>query len=102
MYYTNHPNVEEKMAVIRQKFPRLRRDRPTAIVHNGSYKTVYGCLCGSKHSCATNYRAAKHLRDWRDLHDSCAGKFTNANLLSKPIRLCRSTWLPNHLFIEIE
>ena len=54
--------------------PTLRRTAPTAIVHSGSRQTIFDCLCGSRHTCATDFngRAAKHVREWQKLHNlSC-------------------------------
>ena len=50
--------------------PRLRRTGPTAIIHSGDKQTIFGCLCGAQHTCATNYRQAHHVADWRDYHDN--------------------------------
>jgi hypothetical protein len=49
----------------------MRRSKSTAIVHTGSRQTVFGCLCGAQHTVATDYRRAKHLRDWQDDHEPC-------------------------------
>jgi hypothetical protein len=53
--------------------PKARRNRATAIVHNGGTKTVFGCVCGAKHSTSTDWngRNAKHVEDWRGEHDDC-------------------------------
>ena len=65
----------EAMANLRKRFPFLRRESSTAICQNGGSKTVYGCLCGSTHHCATDYRQAKHVAEWRAQHAACAAKF---------------------------
>ena len=51
--------------------PSLRRTGPTAIIHSGGTQTIFGCLCGATHTCATDYdgRNSKHVREWRELHD---------------------------------
>lgn len=64
--------MKPEMKQIRETFPALRRRRPTAIIRSGSGQTVYGCLCGSLHTCATRYRDAKHVRDWIAAHEGCA------------------------------
>lgn len=63
------------MEKIKAKFKFLRRNRATAIAQNGSRQTVYRCLCGAEHSCATSYRHAKHVQNWRNEHDDCVKKF---------------------------
>lgn len=61
------------MARYRAARPRARRFRPTAIVHNGGRRTVYGCICGDTHSVATNWRNnTLHLDLWRCDHEDCA------------------------------
>lgn len=65
-------NIAPEMKQIRETFPTLRRRRPTAIIRSGSGQTVYGCLCGSLHTCATRHRDAKHVRDWIAEHEGCA------------------------------
>ncbi len=62
------------MAIIRRIFPSLRRSRPTAIVHSGGKQTVFGCLCGGTHTCATDFggRDAKHVQEWLSDHADCA------------------------------
>lgn len=64
--------MNPEMKQIRETFPILRRRRPTAIIRSGSGQTVYGCLCGSVHTCATRHRDAKHVRDWIAAHEDCA------------------------------
>jgi hypothetical protein len=60
---------------IRKIDPKLRRGRSTAIVHNGSSRTIYGCVCGDQHSVDTRHRKnAKHVKIWRAEHDGCAVK----------------------------
>ena len=52
--------------------PNLRRTKPTAIVRSGSRRTVFSCLCGETHSCATewNGRNSRHVLIWRRIHDN--------------------------------
>ena len=71
------------MIAIRKSFPSLRRERPTAIIHNGGKRTVYGCICGSTHSCATDWRGrdSVHVAVWRAEHDSCAEDLKNATAM---------------------
>lgn len=68
--------LDETQAVtaLRKLFPRLRRTRSTAIVHTGSSQTIYGCVCGAEHTCATAYRGARHVTDWRNEHAGCAAR----------------------------
>jgi len=53
--------------------PRARRTRATAIVHNGARQTIYGCVCGSRHSTSTDWngRNALHVGSWRAIHEDC-------------------------------
>lgn len=61
------------MRYYRATHPKARRAFPTAIVHNGSSKTVFECICGSRHSCATRHRYdTAHYWDWRLAHSDCA------------------------------
>ena len=61
------------MAIIRDRFPSLRRSRPVAIVHNGGSATILGCLCGATHSVPTGTRAkAKHAQAFVAAHLGCA------------------------------
>lgn len=48
----------------------MRRTRPTAIVHSGGRRTIFGCLCGARHTCATSYRQARHVEAWCEQHDT--------------------------------
>lgn len=47
----------------------IRRKQPTAIIHSGGKRTIYSCVCGSQHTCATRHREVKHVADWREEHD---------------------------------
>ena len=67
------------MNKLKKKFKFLRRNRATAIFVNGGRQTVYRCICGAEHSCATKYRHAKHVQKWREEHDSCV-KFFEKNI----------------------
>lgn len=50
---------------------RMRRCAPVGIIHSGGMRTVLDCcLCGATHTCATSYRQAKHVSDFRNYHDS--------------------------------
>lgn len=66
----NTPTVQSCMSLIRAANPRMRRNHATAIVRNGSLRTVYDCICGESHSCATLYRGAKHIVEWRRKHNA--------------------------------
>lgn len=60
--------------------PRARRTESTAIVRNGSRKTIYGCVCGAEHTCATSYRGAVHVAAWRAEHADCMTKAVSRQL----------------------
>ena len=63
------------MAIIRDRFPVLRRSRPVAIVYNGGAATILGCLCGATHSVPTGTRAkAKHAQAFVAAHLGCAAE----------------------------
>lgn len=54
----------------------LRRQFATAIVHSGGQQTIFGCVCGARHTCATSYRQARHVAEWRAEHEnSCGARF---------------------------
>jgi hypothetical protein len=65
------------MTELKKRFPFLRRERATAIVHSGSQQTIFGCLCGATHSTSTKWRGrdAVHVAVWRVAHDGCADGF---------------------------
>ena len=57
--------------------PRLRRRQPVGIVHSGGKRTViHCCLCGAKHTYATNWPEPKHSKEFRAHHN--AGKCQEA------------------------
>jgi hypothetical protein len=63
------------MAILRDRFPTLRRPSAVAIIHNGGNATVFGCLCGATHSAPTRSRAkARHVKDFVAEHAACAGE----------------------------
>ncbi len=63
----------EGMRRYRSAHPSARRERATAIEHNGGKRTVFGCICGSRHSVATDWRnKTVHLAIWRANHEDCA------------------------------
>lgn len=62
------------LATIYRRFinPKARRTSSTAITHSGGQLTVYGCICGDKHTEATRYRGqSRHYHDWAAAHDGC-------------------------------
>jgi hypothetical protein len=61
------------LAEIQKSARALRRTSVTAIVHSGGKRTIYGCLCGAQHTCATDYRKAKHVADWQEEHETSCG-----------------------------
>lgn len=51
--------------------PKLRRSNPVGIIHSGGSQTILDCaLCGDRHTCATSYRRAKHVQEFRAYHDA--------------------------------
>ena len=51
--------------------PKMRRCRPVGIIHSGGERTIFQCcLCGSTHTCATSYRQARHVEEFRSYHDA--------------------------------
>lgn len=71
-----YPEISEIEAVktLRKSFgyQNLRRTRSTAIIHSGGRQTILNCLCGARHTCATNYRNAKHVSNFIKEHSGCA------------------------------
>jgi len=67
----------DAMQAIREVEKSWRRTRATAIIHSGSRRTVFGCLCGAEHTTSTDWngRTAKHVVEWRDEHAGCAEKY---------------------------
>ena len=61
-------------------FRRMRRTRATAIVHGGGNQTIFGCICGSRHTTSTDWdgRHAKHVLTWRDEHAACSIRYAEA------------------------
>ena len=61
------------LAIWRAANPMARRTRATAICHNGGARTVFDCVCGSRHSTSTEWRGrdARHVVEWREAHDNC-------------------------------
>ena len=72
-------NEAEATQELRRRFPTMRRERSTAIVHSGGERTIFGCVCGAEHTCATSYRQAKHVRQWREDHAGCSAKLLKTN-----------------------
>lgn len=64
--------MTKAMEAWRRANPHARRTLPTAVIHNGADRTVYGCICGSEHSVATrNRNNAVHVKLWRRKHAVC-------------------------------
>ena len=60
------------MRYYRAARPQARRTAATAIVHSGGKQTIYGCVCGSRHTVATLWRdKTVHLQLWRAAHADC-------------------------------
>ena len=75
--------IANPMSIIRDAFPKMRRTAATAIIHSGGRKTIFGCLCGSRHTTSTDWhgRDALHVREWQGDHAACAGRIA-AEILS--------------------
>lgn len=55
-------------------YPRARRQAVVGIIHSGQNKTIYDCIvCGAQHSCATDYRKAKHVQAFKAEHQATCG-----------------------------
>lgn len=68
------------LTLYRRMNTRARRTRATAIEHSGGSQTIYGCICGARHTCATSYRQARHVSEWRKEHDRCLDVWAVTNL----------------------
>jgi hypothetical protein len=81
--------VNEAIAHLKKGWPQLRRTASTAIIHSGSKRTIFGCLCGARHTASTvwNGREAKHVWDWRSEHSDCAINLANRDLMGEKIDL---------------
>lgn len=68
----------------------LRRTGATAIEHSGGRQTIFGCLCGSRHTASTDWngRNAKHVQDWQGQHEASCGE-----LYSQMIARRSDDWL---------
>lgn len=72
MYTRENPNAVG-IRYYRAAHPRARRTAATAIIHNGSRRTVFDCICGATHSCSTEHRdRTLHVSLWRADHADCA------------------------------
>lgn len=80
----------DPIQTLRKVFPAMRRTRATAIIRSGAKRTVFGCVCGSRHTCSTEWRGrdSKHVREWRAEHDACADKFAADYAAGKEIEIC--------------
>ena len=65
-------NLHDMQSVARS----YRRTGATAITHSGGKQTIFGCLCGSRHTASTewNGRSAKHVQDWHHQHETSCGE----------------------------
>lgn len=61
--------------------PRARRTAATAIIHSGSVRTVFGCVCGAAHTTSTEWRGrdALHVSAWEHEHAGCLRAFVEAH-----------------------
>ena len=71
--------MNTKNFAVQQRFARsLRRTGATAIIHSGGRQTIFGCLCGSRHTASTDWngRSALHVTNWQAEHEaSCGSRF---------------------------
>lgn len=81
--------TSEAIAHLKKGWPQLRRTASTAIIHSGGKQTIFGCLCGSRHTCATDWngRDSKHVQDWQQEHCDCAIHLANADLRGEEVKL---------------
>ena len=65
-------NLHDMQSVARS----YRRTGATAITHSGGKQTIFGCLCGSRHTTSTDWygRSAKHVQDWQEQHETSCGE----------------------------
>ena len=82
--------MSESMIAIRRAFPRLRRTSATAIIHSGGKQTIFGCLCGAKHTCATDWngRDSKHVAVWCREHEACADAIAARLAKGETVEVC--------------
>jgi hypothetical protein len=72
--------MNSDLTTYRKAFPRSRRTGPTAIVKSGGIQTIFDCICGSRHSCATRHRGnTRHELDWRKDHADCLRKWAETH-----------------------
>lgn len=62
----------EAVLRLRLQYPFLRRTRSVAIERSGQCQTVYGCLCGARHTACSDYRQARHVKEFMAKHSGCA------------------------------
>jgi hypothetical protein len=81
--------TDEALKVLKTAWPKLRRNGSTAIIRSGSRRTVFGCLCGDQHTCATDWdgRSSKHVTEWRAEHADCAINLANRYLAGEAVTL---------------
>jgi len=63
--------LSPSVRVWRVLHPSARRTSAPAIMHSGGKQTVFECVCGATHTCATSHRDAKHVTLWRVAHRNC-------------------------------
>ena len=64
-------NPVKNLAELGARARAMRRTAPTAIIRSGGVQTVFDCVCGDWHTCATDYdgRHSRHVLDWRACHN---------------------------------
>jgi hypothetical protein len=74
--------MNDVLAYYRAIKPRARRTEATAIVHSGSRRTIYECVCGDRHTTSTDWngRGALHVSRWRLEHEPCLSRWVLARL----------------------
>lgn len=69
------------LQIYRKLNPRARRTKSTAIIHSGGKQTIFSCVCGARHTCATDYRQAKHVSEWKNNHKGCLDNWVAENCI---------------------
>lgn len=80
---------QEALKVVRNDNPKMRRTGATAIEHSGGKQTIFGCVCGARHTAATSYRDARHVQDWIARHENCL--LDVAEQITQRV-LCENNW----------
>jgi hypothetical protein len=81
--------INEAMTLLRKLFPKMRRTASTAITHSGGRQTIFGCLCGARHTTSTDWngRNARHVGEWQGEHAKCCITLANKYLKEKKVEV---------------